>query len=279
MAPAARSGRPGRDGAAGAIVVGGVGPALATLGVQAAAQTPAAATGSYTCTDTLSPWGWTGEDLQPAGKQGVIAVIEHEQPYLCTPPSGYTEYPASSAWAMMYDSSDPNAHLFQSGWIKYAGWTSSTEFFFYECNGCETLDGGSVPDYAVQFGAVPSPSNTSYSDTAEDWVGTEGGDFHMKIVPANDPGGTTYGITLKAGSSWTPDSIAISTEVHDYKTQTAGTTESPASFSTIQLLQSSGSWVNANLNSGDWTHMPTTAEYGEYSVGSNTDFSTWDTRY
>lgn len=212
--------------------------------------------------------GWTGYELPQGTQPGLRAGIGHDRPYLCSSPPG-GNVPTSSAWTMVFNA---NRELAQAGWLRDSQWASGDNtYFFFECIGC-THNGSALPTAPQQFGLMQSPLQRSYYDQATTY--TSGGNVYLNVDPTGDPGGTSYSEELQI--SWAVDGIEAEAEVHNQETQTTGTTDNPNYFQNLQFLRS-GSWMDANIESGYW--FTSHANYGKAIPVSGDYFGVEDTRY
>jgi hypothetical protein len=254
-----------------------------TVAPQASTSASAVASASLSgSADCGTGWngGWTGYEL-PQFQSGLRAGVGHDRPYLCnSPPSGDT--PRSLPWTMIDNGSGcANCNLAQSGWAVDAAWGTNV-YFFYECaddasqgTSCLYLDGAEACACIQQFGLMQNPLQRSYYDQFDTHLdSSDAHEVHMEISPTGDPNGTPYSVTLKI--NWSVNDLEAFAEVWNRQTQTTGTTENPNYFQNIQFLRS-GTWAEANLNSGNW--LSSTSSYGKTIIGSNTEFAVEDTRY
>jgi hypothetical protein len=109
--------------------------------------------------------------------------------------------------------------------------------------------------------------------TYEDYSGA----VHFNIDPTGDPNGVSY--SSQVNMPWSVNQNQAFAEVQNQDTQTSGTTSSEQYFNNTQFL-GSGTWTNANFNSGSWQQA--TARNGAVAPqgsGPTDSFSVWDTRY
>jgi hypothetical protein len=172
---------------------------------------------------------------------------------------------------MLYSSN--TSSFAQAGWLNWSQW-GTNPFFFYECNGCNYVGGGSFNyQYPLEFGPVPNPNSRSDYDEFNTWEDFSG-DVNMDITPSGDPNGVPYSFTLQL--PWTVQGIEADGEVQNQVTETAGTTLVPEYFQNLQVL-SGGSWQNVNLYSGSWVNW--NSRNGDSYIVDSTYFEIWDTRY
>lgn len=256
--------------AATIVLIGGVlgGLAVGMLGVG-----PAQASGlGATCANSGTFFGGFEND-SPAG-WGARATLTHYLPTLCTgsQETSATNPSTSSVWALMGNSA--NGDLAQSGWLKDGHWSTTNEFYFFECISCNYVGGGTMTAAPVELQQVSNPTSYASTDQMSTWQNGSG-TTTMQVAPVNDTGlsGTIAGYAAING--WSPNTYQWYGENHWIETQTPGDATHPVTFSAVQGLNGS-SWQTMNINS---LYNGSDAPHGANKIlASAGSFEIWDTR-
>jgi hypothetical protein len=212
--------------------------------------------------------------------RGATANIEQRPTTACTPGSGDS---FSVAWAMLGEAL-PGAGYAQIGYFRNdANPSCHCERYFWEYN----RDGGAF--VRAVFG----------SPVAEDVVGYRvdlqgDGKIHLFYdtnldgvweVPPNNGNGDAPVTPWKPADYWQYGQVPLFSEELAYQQSTyKGTSSDPTNFSSMQMRNSAGSWVNTDVENDsvpgtldpDWAHYDSLSTKGFYAIQSDTAITIWN---